>query len=137
MSKSADALQARDEIRRIGEAIGMRHIGRLALDRIAAQRDEVANALIPVATRDVEHFAARSADTGEMRRARERRLALNARDETVRALTRRSICAIRHGDEARRERHQALHRLPQRGFHFRVARRKELEGDIDWHGLAH
>src|SRR5262245_3491103 len=88
------ALETRNEIRRVSKAIGMRRVGRLAFDRVAAQRDDVADALIPVATRDVENLAARCADAGEMRRTGQRRLALNARDEAVRALARGAVRTV-------------------------------------------
>ncbi len=121
------ALETGNQISRIREPIRMRHIRRLAFHRVAAQRDDVSNALVPIATRDIEHFAARRPYASQMRRTGERRLTLDARNEAMRALARRPVRAIRHRNKTGRERREPLNRLPQRGIHLHVARRKELE----------
>ena len=55
-----DAAQARDQVGAIGEAVRVRLVARGAGRRIAAQRDDVADAFVPVAARDVEHLATRA-----------------------------------------------------------------------------
>jgi len=109
----------------------MRAIGALPVRRIAAQRHHVPNALVPVGARDVENLAACGADTGEVWRAGESRLPLDARHDAVGALARRAIGAVGHRHEARHERRQALERAPQGRLHRGVRRREELERNPD------
>ena len=47
---------------------------------------------------------------------------LDTTDHAMRALARRAVGAVGHGDEARRERRQALDRAPQRGLHRGIRR---------------
>ena len=56
---------------------------RRALRWIAAQRHDVAHAVLPVGTGNPENLLARRADTRQMRRCRERRGFLNARHDVV------------------------------------------------------
>ena len=95
-----DALQRRDEIGGIGKTVRLRLIRPAALRRIAAQRDDMANAVGPIGARDLDEFLARRADAGEMRRAGERRLALDAVHDMVRALASRAVRAVGDRDEA-------------------------------------
>ena len=67
-----------DQVGRKGEAIRVRPVAVVAVRRVTAQRDQVADALVPVAARDVEDLLAWRADAGEVRRAGERGLALDA-----------------------------------------------------------
>lgn len=62
-----------------------------------------------------------------MRCTRQVRLALHSRDDIVGPGTGRTIRAVRDRYEAWRQRRQALHRLPERGFHSAVRGREELE----------
>ena len=106
----------------------MRHVGALPRRGIAAQRDDVAHARLPVAARDVEDLAARRADAGQVRRRGQRGLAQDARHDVVRALAGRPVRAVGDRHEAWRERREALDRLPERLLHRRVVGREELEG---------
>src|SRR2546430_17482384 len=65
---------------------GVRPMWALALRRVATQRDQVADALAPVAARDRPDLAARGAHAGEMRGARGRRVAPDARHELLGAV---------------------------------------------------
>ncbi len=57
----ADGLEAGDEIRGVREAVRARLILDGARRRIATQRDDVADALVPVLARDIQHLASRLA----------------------------------------------------------------------------
>ena len=66
-----DRLQPGDQFGGIGIAARMRRIGLARLGRIAAQRDDVAHAGIPIAARDIVDLVARRADAGQVRGRRQ------------------------------------------------------------------
>jgi hypothetical protein len=101
------------------------------VSRPAVQRDDVPDSFTPILPRNLEHFRSRGPDTGQMRRTGQMSLALNATDELMCPVARRAIRAIRHRNEAWRERCEPLHRLPERSLHRRIAGRKELERHTD------
>ncbi len=109
----SDALQAADEIVGVGIALRMRLVFRIdAPGRIAAQRDDVANARVPVIARDLVDLRLRRRDAGEMGGGRNIRLAHEARHGLVRALAGRAARAIRHRDEFRRQRQKTRRSSP-------------------------
>ena len=67
-----DLLQARDQLGGIGIAVGMRRERLARLGRIAAQRDDVADAGVPIGARDVVDLAAARLDAGQVRGGVER-----------------------------------------------------------------
>jgi hypothetical protein len=103
------------------------------------QRDDVANALVPIYTRNVEHLAAAGADAGQVRHTSELRFLLDARDHVVGAFARGTVGAVGHRDETRTQRFEISDRLPQGLFHGLVGGRKELEGNgyrsLTGHGI--
>ena len=123
----ADGPEPLHEVGGIREAAGVRLVGRLPGRRVAAQRDDVSHARVPVAARDVEDLLARRADAGQVRGRRKRGFAQDAGDRVVRALAGRPVRTVGDRYEARRERRETLDGLPQRALHLRVAGRKELE----------
>jgi hypothetical protein len=133
----AYGLEARDEIGRVREAVGARFVRHRARGRVAAQRDDVADALVPILARDVEHFAAARADAGEVRHAIEARLFLHARDDVVSALAGAAIGAVGHGHEGRAQRLEIPDGFPECLLHHLVGGRKELEGNGNWLGTGH
>ena len=116
-----------DQLHRVAKIRGVRPMWALALRRVATQRDQVADALAPVAARDRQDLAARGADAGEVRCAGERRVALDARHELVSALARGAVRAVGYRNEARSQGRQALDGVPQDRRHRRIRRREEFE----------
>src|SRR4051794_9945388 len=127
-----NTLQPGNQVRCVGEAIGTRNILSSPLRRIASKGYQVADSLIPILTRDIEDFVAARADACQMRRADEWRPALHPGPNIGSALTSRAVRSIGYGNKARRERCEALNRLPERRFHLGVGRRKELKRNFDW-----
>ena len=125
--KRRDGGESRDQLRRVAETCGARPMRALPPRQIATQRDQVANALVPVAARDCEDLAARGADAGEVRCARERGVALDARHDVVGAFARGAVRAVSHRHEARCQRREALDGVPQDRLHRRVRWREEFE----------
>ena len=125
-----DGFDAAHEMRRgrIAERI-WHETGSDAAGRIAAQRDNVANADIPVIPDDLIDFVLRRRDAGEMRGRLHMRLAGNARDNVMGAFAGRAAGAIGDGDKMWLQRLQTLHRLPELRLHFRRFRRKEFVGN--------
>src|SRR5262249_35673074 len=76
--EGCERAQPGNQVGREREALGMRAINALPVRRIAAQRYQVADALIPVTTCDVENLPPGGSDAGEMRGAGEARLPLDA-----------------------------------------------------------
>src|SRR5579871_5622996 len=107
-----------------------------AAGRIAAQRHDVAHACGAIIAHHLVDLLAARLDASEMRGGNERGLAEDALDGRVRALARRAAGAVGDGDEARRQRRQALDRIPQVLLHLLRLRREELEGDADRTGIA-
>src|SRR5258705_7259431 len=123
-------LDACNKLGRRAIAIGMRGIGRAdAARRIAAQRDDVADADIVIAADDLVDLAARGANAGQMRGRQEIGLGEDAGNGGMSALAGRAAGAIGHGNEIRGERRETLDGLPQALLHLLGLRRKELEGD--------
>ena len=126
-----DLLQARDQLGGIGIALRMRSEGAAGLGRVAAQRDEVAHARVPIGARHGIDFVAAGIDAGEMRGGGERRVAHDPLDRLVGALAGRAPCPVGHADEARVERRERLDRLPQGRGHGLGLGREEFEADGD------
>ena len=123
-------LDAGNKLRRIAIAVRMRGVGGAdAAWRIAAQRDDMADADIVIAADDIVDLAARSADAGQMRCRQQLGFSQDAGDGGMGALAGRTAGAIGHGDEVGRERRQTLDRLPQAALHLLGLRREELERD--------
>ena len=123
-------LDAGNKLRRTAIAVRMRGVGGAdAAWRIAAQRDDMADADIVIAADDIVDLAARSADAGQMRGRQQLGLGQDAGDGGMGALAGRSAGAIGHGDEIGRERRETLDRLPQAALHLLGLRREELERD--------
>ena len=127
MSKSATRFRPAHEVGGVGETARVRHVLRLPLGRVAAQRDDVADALVPIAARNGQHLVLAGTDAGQVRRTGEPGLARDAGDDVVGAVARGAVGAIGHRHEPRPQRREPLHRLPQRRLHLRRLRRKELE----------
>jgi hypothetical protein len=94
-----DAAQALDQVSAVREAVRVRLVTRGTHRRVAAKRDDVPDALLPVAARDVEHLAAAGADTGQMRGSRQGRLGDNPPDCGQSAVARGASCTISHRNE--------------------------------------
>ena len=123
-------LQPGDEIGGVGIAARVRRIARPdAAGRVAAQRDDVADAGLPIVARDRVDLLARRRDAGQMRGRFERGLLADAAHRRVGALARRAAGAVGHRDEARPQRFEPLDRGPQPLFHLLRLRREELERD--------
>ena len=101
---------------------------------IAAQRHDVADAVVPIVARNRVDLLLRRGDAGEMRGGLQVGLAHDAGDGGVRALARRAAGAVGDGDELRAQRRQPLDRRPQRRLHLLRLGREELEGDVDLAG---
>jgi len=102
-----------------------------AVHRIAAQRDDVAHARLPIGLGDLGDLGAARIDAGEVRGRHQLGLAHQPRDRVVGAVPRRPAGAVGDRDEARRERRQRLDRLPERFFHLLRLGREEFEADSD------
>lgn len=97
--KIRDFHEARDQF--IGIGVAIFHVGARGIGRhIAAQGHNIAHASGPVFTGDGVNLGAAGIDAGEMRRRGEIRLAPDAGDGGMGALTRGAACAIRHRDKA-------------------------------------
>ena len=131
-----DAPEARDEIGGKSVAAGMRRIP-LAdpARRVAAQRDDVADAGLPVIGGDGVDLVAGRGDAGQMRGRLQRRLVADAADGRMGPLAGRAAGAVGHRDEARRQRFKPLDHLPQPQFHLGGPRRREFEGDTRRTGI--
>ena len=116
---AVDALDAGDQIGGVAIAARMRRVLRArAADRIAAQRHDVAHAGVVIIAHDGVDVGAGRGDASQMRGRRQRRFRQDALDRRVRALARRAAGAVGDRDEIRRERRQALDRLPQDLLHL-------------------
>ena len=62
-----DTLQPRHEIRCIRKSIRMRRIPTVSLWRIAAERNEMPDSLIPVFPRDIQNLAGQALGVGDLR----------------------------------------------------------------------
>ncbi len=109
----------------------MRREASAGLGRVAAKRDDVADAEIPIAARDVFDLAPARADAGQVRGGRERGFMDDALDRLVGALAGRTASPVGHGHEPGLQWREGLDRLPQGLGHPLVLRRKELEADRD------
>ena len=87
----------------------------------------MADADVAIAADDLVDFAARRADTGEMRRGAKPGLRQDARDGRMGALAGRAAGAVGHGDKARIERREAGNGAPKIALHLLGLGRKELE----------
>jgi hypothetical protein len=126
-----DTPNTRHEIVRVGVAVGVRRVFRLACLRVAAQGHDVAHARRPVAAHHLVDFGARGGDASEMGRGRHVAFGRDALDDRVRALARRSARAVGDRNEAGPQRRQALERGPQLLVHLFVLGREEFETDGD------
>ena len=126
-----DLLQPGDQLGGIGIALRMGRVGLARLGRIAAQRDDVTHAGVPIGARDIVDLAAARADAGQVRGGRKVGFAHQPLDRGVGPLAGRSAGAIGHRHEARRsgasvsiECHSVSAILSRLG-------REEFEADLD------
>ena len=123
-------LDAGDEFGRCLVAIGMRGVSCSdAARRIAAQRDDVADADLMIAVDDFIDLAARGTHTSQMRGRGQAGLGQDAGDGGMGALAGRSAGAIGHRYEIGRERRQPVDGVPQAALHLLGLGRKELKGN--------
>ena len=99
--------------------------------RIAAQRDDVADAGLPIGVGDLGNLGLARLDTGQVRGGGDAGFAGDARDGGVGAFPRRAACAIGDRDEARIEGAEHFYRRPQRLVHLVGLGREEFEADAD------
>ena len=126
-----DFLQARDQVRSVAISLRMGLVLRSCLRRVTAERDDVANAQLPIFTRNLVDLVAARRDSANMRGGRERRFLEDALDSRVGSLARRSARAIRDRHKARLQGLESLDRIPQRLLHLLRLRREEFEADLD------
>ena len=107
----------------------MGRIARSLLGRIAAQGDDVANACVPIGSRDFVDFVARRPDAGQMRGWRQLGFPDDSFDRCVGPLAGRATRTIGYRHEARIERRQGLDRAPQRFGHRVGLRWKKFKAD--------
>ena len=116
-----DPLQPGDQIRRIGIAAGMRRIAvraicRPAADRpvgrIAAQRDDMADAGFPIVAGNVVDLIAGGGDAGQMRGRFEPGFLADPPHRRVGALAGRTAGSVSNRDKARRQRLEPLDDRP-------------------------
>ena len=108
-----DAPEAGDQVGRLGETVRSRHVGAAAGRRIAAQRDDVAHALVPVA-RAMSRISPRLAPMQVRCGAPVSRVSRCTRvDQAVRAVTRRAVGAVGDRNETRGERREPLRAKPR------------------------
>ena len=133
-----DAPQPADQVGGERIASRMRRVG-LTRRRIAAQRDDMAYAGVPVLMRDLVHFLAGRPDAREVRHRLDAEVALEALDDAQRRALGAAAGAVGDRDEARRQRFQPANASPELGFHRFGARRHELEREQRRRmpGLAH
>ncbi len=130
-------LDAGDEFGRTAIAVGMRRVRRAdAAGRVAAQRDDMADADVVIAADDLVDLATRGAHAGQMRGRQQVGLSQDAGDGGMGALPRRSAGAIGHRDEIGRQRRETFYRLKQAAFHLLRLGREELERDVRGFGRA-
>src|SRR5215470_3376032 len=127
----SDAFYAADQICCIAIALRMRRIAfRNATDRIAPQRDNVANTSRHIRADHTIDLRAVGSHAGQMRSRRERGLRYDPPDSRVGTLACRSAGAVGDRDEGGSERRESRDRLPQGFFHLLGLWRKELEGNV-------
>ncbi len=90
----------------------------------------MADAGIPVRLRDRVDLGASGGDAGQVGCRLHAGLGLDARHRGMRSLARGAARAVRHGDETRRQRRQALDRRPQARLHLLGPRWEELEAEL-------
>ncbi len=105
-----------------GRCSGIGHRG------IAPQRDEMPHTAPPIVSSDTDDFFAGSAHAGEVRCDQQIRFTQDPHHQIMGSRAGRAVGAIRHGNESRPQRRQALDGRPQLVGHRGIARREELEG---------
>src|SRR5690349_7756441 len=123
--------QTRDQLRRITIAARMRLVLRSHFRRVAAKRDDTADAERPILVGDRIDLLTRGSNAGQVRRRRQRGSLENTLGRGAIAFAGRSARAVVDRNEARLKWLESLDRLPQSLLHLFALGREEFEADLD------